>query len=195
MSSGQRQRLSLAAALARPSSLLLDEPEQSLNAGLRLELAAMREGCADKDGTAYLEPLCSAPAPAAARGRKAGRCGTRKAPPPGRLRAGLRYAWRNRPSGCACSWPPRRACCAFGARDGFSLSGAALPLAATIGWRALMDRPRRRPPVLRWLTVRRSRPRGRARKRPDGRASAGRYRLKTFRSIRRGTAIPWPHEW
>src|ERR1700728_851574 len=29
----------------------------------------------------------------------------------------------------------------FGARDGFSLSGAALLLTATIGWRALMDRP------------------------------------------------------
>jgi hypothetical protein len=29
----------------------------------------------------------------------------------------------------------------FGARDGFSLSGLALLLTATIGWRALMDRP------------------------------------------------------
>jgi hypothetical protein len=29
----------------------------------------------------------------------------------------------------------------FGARDGFSLSGVALLLAATIGWRALTDRP------------------------------------------------------
>jgi len=29
----------------------------------------------------------------------------------------------------------------FGARDGFSLSGVALLLTATIGWRALMDRP------------------------------------------------------
>ena len=29
----------------------------------------------------------------------------------------------------------------FGARDGFSLSGVALLLTATIGWRALTDRP------------------------------------------------------
>jgi hypothetical protein len=29
----------------------------------------------------------------------------------------------------------------FGARDGFSLSGLALLLTATIGWRALRDRP------------------------------------------------------
>ena len=42
LSSGQRQRLSLAAALARPSQLLLlDEPEQSLDAGFRHELAAL----------------------------------------------------------------------------------------------------------------------------------------------------------
>jgi len=42
LSSGQRQRLSLAAALARPSSLLLlDEPEQSLDAGFRRELATL----------------------------------------------------------------------------------------------------------------------------------------------------------
>jgi ABC-2 type transport system ATP-binding protein len=56
MSSGQRQRLSLAAALARPSSLLLlDEPEQSLDAGFRLELAALlREGYAGNGGTVIM---------------------------------------------------------------------------------------------------------------------------------------------
>ena len=42
LSSGQRQRLSLAAALARPSQLLLlDEPEQSLDAAFRRELATI----------------------------------------------------------------------------------------------------------------------------------------------------------
>jgi hypothetical protein len=42
LSSGQRQRLSLAAALARPSRLLLlDEPEQSLDPGFRKELAGL----------------------------------------------------------------------------------------------------------------------------------------------------------
>lgn len=42
LSSGQRQRLSLAAALVRPSRLLLlDEPEQSLDEGFRQDLAAL----------------------------------------------------------------------------------------------------------------------------------------------------------
>ena len=56
MSSGQRQRLSLAAALARPSSLLLlDEPEQSLDADFRLELARLlREGYAGHGGTVVM---------------------------------------------------------------------------------------------------------------------------------------------
>jgi ABC-type multidrug transport system ATPase subunit len=45
LSSGQRQRLSLACALARPSSvLLLDEPEQSLDTGFRGELARLLAG-------------------------------------------------------------------------------------------------------------------------------------------------------
>lgn len=53
LSSGQRQRLSLAAALARPSTLLLlDEPEQSLDAGFRLELATLlRDKYAANGGT------------------------------------------------------------------------------------------------------------------------------------------------
>jgi ABC-type multidrug transport system ATPase subunit len=56
MSSGQRQRLSLAAALARPSKLLLlDEPEQSLDTGFREELAALlRDGYADSGGTVVM---------------------------------------------------------------------------------------------------------------------------------------------
>jgi ABC-type multidrug transport system ATPase subunit len=56
MSSGQRQRLSLAAALVRPSSLLLlDEPEQSLDQEFRGGLAALlRDGYADGGGTVIM---------------------------------------------------------------------------------------------------------------------------------------------
>lgn len=56
MSSGQRQRLSLAAALARPSQLLLlDEPEQSLDEGFRDDLAVLlREGYAGNGGTVIM---------------------------------------------------------------------------------------------------------------------------------------------
>lgn len=56
LSSGQRQRLSLAAVLARPSRLLLlDEPEQSLDAGFRLELATLlREQYAANGGTVVM---------------------------------------------------------------------------------------------------------------------------------------------
>jgi ABC-type multidrug transport system ATPase subunit len=55
LSSGQRQRLSLAAALARPSGLLLlDEPEQSLDEGFRTELAHLLREYADNGGTVVM---------------------------------------------------------------------------------------------------------------------------------------------
>ena len=55
LSSGQRQRLSLAAALTRPSRLLLlDEPEQSLDPGFRKELAGLLRQYAGHGGTVVM---------------------------------------------------------------------------------------------------------------------------------------------
>ncbi|GAA2390945.1 hypothetical protein Cme02nite_14200 [Catellatospora methionotrophica] len=55
LSAGQRQRLALAATMARPSRLLLlDEPEQKLDAGFRDRLAAMLRAYAHAGGTVVL---------------------------------------------------------------------------------------------------------------------------------------------
>lgn len=52
LSAGQRQRLALASVLVRPSRLLLlDEPEQKLDAAFRIRLAAMLRAYADGGGT------------------------------------------------------------------------------------------------------------------------------------------------
>ena len=60
LSSGQRQRLSLAAALARPSSLLLlDEPEQSLDGGFRRELAGLLRDTRATAGPSSWRPTTS----------------------------------------------------------------------------------------------------------------------------------------
>jgi hypothetical protein len=145
--------------------------------------------CCALNAASYLQPLFvllrhrpqhAAAGPTAPRSRKA---------PPGQLRAGLRYAWRNRPirvwlflaaaSGLKFNLSVQLPLLAsrvfhlggggyglmmavfgigalprtepatspfagymsqtFGARDGFSPSGVALLLTATIGWRALAD--------------------------------------------------------
>jgi ABC-2 type transport system ATP-binding protein len=55
LSSGQRQRLALAAALVRPSRLLLlDEPEQSLDIEFRQRLAEMLYTYASREGTVVM---------------------------------------------------------------------------------------------------------------------------------------------
>lgn len=55
LSAGQGQRLSLAAALARPSRLLLlDEPEQSLDEGFRADLAGLLRDYAGHGGTVVM---------------------------------------------------------------------------------------------------------------------------------------------
>ncbi|NRQ39191.1 heme ABC exporter ATP-binding protein CcmA [Nonomuraea sp. NN258] len=55
LSTGQRQRLSLAATLLRPSRLLLlDEPERGLDAGFRERLAELLATYADEGGTVIM---------------------------------------------------------------------------------------------------------------------------------------------
>jgi ABC-type multidrug transport system ATPase subunit len=55
LSTGQRQRLALAAALLRPSSLLLlDEPERGLDAQFRAALADLLDEYAAEGGTVVL---------------------------------------------------------------------------------------------------------------------------------------------
>ncbi|MEV4416619.1 heme ABC exporter ATP-binding protein CcmA [Catellatospora sp. NPDC049609] len=55
LSSGQRQRLALASVLVRPSRLLLlDEPEQKLDAAFRARLAALLRAYAQTGGTIVL---------------------------------------------------------------------------------------------------------------------------------------------
>ncbi|WP_055482290.1 ATP-binding cassette domain-containing protein [Sphaerimonospora mesophila] len=55
LSTGQRQRLSLAMALLRPSRLLLlDEPERGLDAGFRKRLAVILRGYAAEGGTVVM---------------------------------------------------------------------------------------------------------------------------------------------
>ncbi|MFI9593037.1 heme ABC exporter ATP-binding protein CcmA [Nonomuraea sp. NPDC052265] len=55
LSTGQRQRLCLAATLLRPSTLLLlDEPERGLDASFRVRLAQLLEEYADEGGTVVM---------------------------------------------------------------------------------------------------------------------------------------------
>ncbi|WP_188196465.1 heme ABC exporter ATP-binding protein CcmA [Nonomuraea sp. SYSU D8015] len=55
LSTGQRQRLSLAAALLRPSTLLLlDEPERGLDADFRARLADLLDAYTDEGGTVLM---------------------------------------------------------------------------------------------------------------------------------------------
>ncbi|MEU4572873.1 heme ABC exporter ATP-binding protein CcmA [Nonomuraea sp. NPDC023979] len=67
LSTGQRQRLSLAAALLRPSDLLLlDEPERGLDAAFRERLAGLLEAYTGEGGTVV---MATHDAALAARGR------------------------------------------------------------------------------------------------------------------------------